>query len=743
MSFYAHSNGPDKTNWQTVYDHLNETAKKASELGEDSGLSEYAYIAALLHDIGKYTNAFQRRLDGARAKVDHSTAGVQEVLRLFNKTNAQNTVARLLAFCIAGHHGGLPDYGSVTDLETDGTLLARIKRNLKDKDFQQYAQEINLAQASLPPYLKVRPISGYPGFTLSFFTRMIYSALVDADFQDTETFMSQGARPRGGYPDLKTLSALFNHFLNQFETPVGAINQKRTAILKECLQKSAEKPGFFTLTVPTGGGKTFSSMAFALNHAVMHGMKRIIYVIPYTSIIEQNAAAFKKCLGEANVLEHHANFEWRPTMPASEMEDPEDKTDQVLEKLKLASENWDVPIVVTTNVQFFESLFANRSSRCRKLHNMARSVVIFDEAQMLPREYLKPCLYAVHELVKNYGVSAVFCTATQPAIQKFFPQGASFQELTSSPHELYTFFKRVQVVNAGKVADEVLVDQINDLPQVLCIVNTRKHASGIFAGVYGEGRFHLSTLMCAAHRKATIQTIRERLKAGLPCRVISTQIMEAGIDVDFPVGYRALSGLDSIIQAAGRVNREGKQTSGTLFVFEPDSAFVKRTPAYIQQGAQVAKNILRDYEDPVCGEAIQAYFELLYTLQDPKAFDAKDILGCFDKNTGQPDFDFKTAAEKFRLIENTTVPVLIPYNQQARELLEKARMEDFSWMLSREMQGYTVNIYQQEFDALQAAGLIDQYHGTYCVLNDMDCYDDETGLVIPQSDGGDAIFFDG
>jgi len=740
-TYYAHSNEYDKSKWQSLSDHLIRTGELARELGRDAGVSTLAQIAARLHDIGKYNQAFQRKLEGAHIRVDHSTAGAQEVLTLFQQTPNQKLLATLLAYCIAGHHSGLPDFGSVIDTETDGTLQARMKK--KTGDFRAYSTEIDPATFVMPERLAIKPNKESPGFSVAFLTRMVYSTLVDADFLETETFMNGGVKPRGGYASLLTLCQQFNQFLHRFDHPDKPINEKRTETLKACLAKAAENPGFFTLTVPTGGGKTFASMAFALNHAVSHGLNRVIYVIPYTSIIEQNAAEFKQCLGEENVLEHHSNFDWEQHKRGAEADTPDDQTNSALGKLKLAAENWDIPIVVTTNVQFFESLFANRSSHCRKLHNLAKSVVIFDEAQMLPREYIRPCMYAVYELVKNYGASAVFCTATQPSVQRFLPEGTVLQELAPNPQALFDFYRRVQVRNAGIISDADLIQRINEQPRALCIVNTRKHAKGLFEGLVDEGRFHLSTLMCPVHRKETIATIRVRLKDGQPCRVVSTQIMEAGIDVDFPVGYRAISGLDSIIQAAGRVNREGKATSGDVVVFEPDSPFVKRTPAYIRQGAEVAKSILRRFgDDPVSIAAIEAYFNELYGIQDKRAFDAKGILACFEKGTRDLNFDFKTAAEKFKLIENKTVSVIIPYDDNAWTILKDLRISQYPASFARKLQVYTVNIYEQEFQALQNQALVVMYADTYAVLNDMKYYHAETGLKIPESGGGEAIFID-
>jgi CRISPR-associated endonuclease/helicase Cas3 len=532
--------------------------------------------------------------------------------------------------------------------------------------------------------------------------------------------------------------------MQRFDNPQGDINKKRTETLKACMKKANSEQGFFTLTIPTGGGKTLASMVFALNHAVKHGLKRVIYVIPFTSIIEQNAAVFKEHLGESNVLEHHSNFDWKKgNKPDTESAD--DQTKDALDKLKLASENWDIPIVVTTNVQFFESLFANKSSRCRKLHNLAKSVIIFDEAQMLPREYLDPCMLAVKELVTNYSASAVFCTATQPALDRRL-QGVKFTELAPDPQDLFDFYKRVQVVNIGRTPDANLIEKINSYSQALCIVNTRKHAKGLFDQLEGEGSFHLSTLMCPTHRKEVLSDFRKRLKSDQPCRVISTQVMEAGIDVDFPVGFRALAGLDSIIQAAGRVNREMKQGISDVYVFDPETPFIKKTPTFIKQGAAVAESILRDFAGRSDSkEAIESYFNFLYNIQSATAFDVKNILAFFDKGSDAFDFDFKTAAENFRMIDNNTVAVVIPYNEEAKKLLKQAKYHPFPYTFARQLQMYTVNIYENEFEKLQSKGVIETINDTYEALTEnsmKDFYNEKTGLVLPADAGGDALFFD-
>ncbi|UKL14248.1 CRISPR-associated helicase Cas3' [Dissulfurimicrobium hydrothermale] len=734
----------DREEWQPLIEHLQNTAKLACKFGADANVAELAYIAGLIHDLGKYSAEFQKRLEGG-PRVNHSTAGAKE-LRALLTGKPQEIFAQLLAYPIMGHHAGLPDYGSETDLE-GRTLCGRLKNNIPN--YSEYKSELDLSKLSFPLRLPIRPLrlpilpekppKDYLGFSLSFLTRMIYSALVDADFQETETYM-KGAKPRGGYDDILTLHDKLDAHLKQFENPTSDINRKRNEILHACIEKGkSEKPGFFSLTVPTGGGKTLASMAFALHHAAEHGLKRVIYVIPFTTIIEQNASVFKGFLGEENVLEHHSNFDWEGKQGA----DADNRTNSVYAKLKLAAENWDIPIVVTTNVQFFELLFANRSSRCRKLHNLAKSVIIFDEAQMLPREYMRPAMAAVWELVVNYGASTVFCTATQPGLERFLPEKTEVKELAPNPQELFDFYKRVEVKHLGTLTDEDLLARLNAHEQALCIVNTRRHASGLFGGLQGEGNFHLSTLMCPAHRRAKLAEIKERLLREQPCRVVSTTVMEAGIDLDFPVGYRALSGLDSINQAAGRVNREMKRGVSEMFVFEPRSEYIKRTSSFLKQTAEVARMVLRDHaEAPISIPAIQAFFGQLYNLQDPQAFDVKRIMDCFDDAEGR--FKFETAARAFQIIEDPTVTVIIPYNEEAERLIEELKYTEYPFSTLRKLQPYTVSIYEGEFDKLSSKGVILTIDDTYHVLNP-DCmkayYDLDRGLLVPENGGGDGLLF--
>ncbi|GAB4575786.1 MAG: hypothetical protein Kow0077_28990 [Anaerolineae bacterium] len=741
IQYYAHSRPTEpESTWQLLKDHLTATGELAAELGSPLGIAELARVAGLLHDIGKYSQEFQARLRGSKRRVDHATAGAKEIIELYrNKELA--LLAEMVAFCIAGHHTGLPDYGSPADL-TGSSLQARLKKALPD--YSSYQKELDTSQVQLTP--RVLTINRtHSGFTLSFLVRMLFSVLVDADWLETERFMQGQARPRGHHASIETLAAQFNRYLERFENPQTDINRKRTETLKACRQKARLEQGFFTLTVPTGGGKTLASMAFALNHAVRHNMKRVIYVLPFTSIIEQNADVFRQALGvlgAENVLEHHSNYDWEKNRTAGD-----DETNQIQAKLRLAAENWDIPIVVTTNVQFFESLFASQKSRARKIHNIANSVIVFDEVQLLPRDYLKPCMLAVQELVQNYHVSAVFCTATQPALHRFFPKGTVFTELAPDPQDLFSFYRRVQVKDLGSQTDDDIAKKLNSHAQALCIVNTRRHARGLFDLLQGEGKFHLSTLMCPTHRRETLEEIRHRLTAGLPCRVVSTSVMEAGIDVDFPVGYRALAGLDSIIQAAGRVNRERKQPHAEMFVFTPDTPHIKRIPAFIQQTGAVARSVLRAHAaDPTTIAAIENYYETLYTLNNDRAFDAQQVIPLLDKGPNSVAFSFAEAAGKFRIISQNTVAVIIPYDDTARELIAELENVLYPTGVLRRLQAYTVNIYEREFENLQSKGVIYTIAENYHVLDEarwLEWYHLQTGLRLPDAGGGDAIFFDG
>ena len=529
MKYLAHTN--ENGEEQTLLEHLRNTADLSGKFANSFGAYEWGYNCGLLHDIGKYSLKFQERLHGNNEMVDHSTAGAKWC---WNQKGAH----QFLSYCIAGHHAGLPDTGGASDTSAQGTMMGRLKKRLED--YQRFSEEIEI------PELKTLPFQPVEGENLDFFAsmliRMIYSCLVDADYLDTERFMDGESIRNNGEPIERLYEKLESHISGWLDNDdLNTINGRRTEILKHCIEMGKEKKGIFRLTVPTGGGKTVSSLAFALKHAKEHHMERIIYVIPYTSIIEQNAKIFADILGQDNVLECHSSVEY--------------ELNEELKPAQLAAENWDKPVIVTTSVQFFESLFSNKPSKCRKLHNMTNSVIIFDEAQMIPNDYLKPCVSALEQLLRYYGSSIVLCTATQPALKKLLSPDIKITELCARMDEQFSFFKRVSIKNLNKITQIELIQRLQQENQALCILNTKKRAQNIYQSIKGEGVYHLSTSMYPVHRKRVLNVIRERLQKQEKCIVVSTSLVEAGVDLDFQTVYRQLAGADSIIQAAGRCNR--------------------------------------------------------------------------------------------------------------------------------------------------------------------------------------------
>lgn len=699
---------------QTVAEHLLGTAELAARFGVAFGAAEEARLAGLLHDIGKCSDAFQARLKGGE-RCDHSTAGVLEAIARQNLP---------VAFAVAGHHGGLPDGGAAGDTADAPTLMGRRQRRVAD--YSRFAKQITLPEKVSPFPCEGPRETAY--FRQAFYTRMLFSCLVDADWLNTEAFMD-GKVERGMTRPISELLVRLDDFLQRksWDKPKRELDILRWEILCRCRELGVLNPGFFTLTVPTGGGKTGASMAFALEHAKAHGLRRIVYVIPYTSIIEQNSAVFREMLGEDCVLEHHSNV-----APAVS-ENP----DLAQGRQIRATENWDATVVVTTAVQFFESLFAAKPSQCRKLHNLARSVIIFDEAQMLPVPYLKPCVAAMAELVANYGCSAVLCTATQPSLGPLlnrYAPGLSLRELCPNTAELLPKFRRVTFQQKGALSNEELAARLNRKNQVLCIVNSRKQAQDAYALLEREGRYHLSTLMMPAHRRRKLNEIRERLKAGLPCRVVSTSLVEAGVDVDFPTVYRAEAGLDSILQAAGRCNREGKRSplESVVHIFTSESG----SPPLFQRNIKAANSALRQYapDDP---GAIKAYFDALYQWTG-KGLDQKDILGQWERGSQGVQFPFRLVAEQFRLIEQHTTTVYIPTKENA-SLLEELRWGQYSRGLLRKLGPFGVEVYPQHLEALARGGHLEWIDEECAVLRSPDLYSEETGLTL-EPEEGQALF---
>ncbi len=713
MEYIAHINGKRV---QTIKEHLEGTAELAGKFAGKFGKQDWGYCCGMLHDIGKYSEDFQRRINGeSTKKVDHATAGARVCKEKGGKYS-------FLEYCIAGHHAGLADFGSNFDNGGDSTLLGR--RQKKISDYQAYQMEIEIPEIMSDPF-DLKKTSNLD-FSLSVFMRMIYSCLVDADFLDTEAFMNGENEERDSGEAVKVLlEKLENHISVWLENQdTDTVNGRRTEILKSCLEKGNAEKGLFRLTVPTGGGKTIASLAFALRHAVQNQMDRVIYVIPYTSIIEQNAKVFREILGDENVLENHCNVDYG-------------NSDE-LRSMQLAAENWDKPVIVTTNVQFFESLYANKSSKCRKLHNIANSVIIFDEAQMLPNDYLKPCIAMIEELMNNYGVSAVLCTATQPALKSFFRSNVLSTELCPRMDEQFDFFKRTVFDNIGVVAEGYLIEQLAGEYQALCIVNTKKRAQNIYKELKGEGIYHLSTSMYPVHRKRVLTEIRERLRKNKKCILISTSLVEAGVDLDFRSVYRELAGVDSVIQAAGRCNREGrwKAEESKVFIFrfeEKESILGQR------QQIDVTKSLLADGRIFSDMETVTRYFEMLYHMKGD-SLDKKKILDEFTNK--RKKYNFAKVGKEFRLIDQNTKTIFINCEESADKILWELKKQGLTRSGMRKASQYCISVYDPVFEKMYDAGMLRPISGDmkdFYELADKSRYTEEMGLEL-EIDDGMALF---
>ena len=710
MRYIAHKDGERE---QSVKDHLEGTAERAGEFAEKFGKKEWGYCCGMLHDIGKYSEEFQRKIqEDTNDRVDHATAGAQVC-------KERGGYYPILSYCIAGHHAGLPDYGNTA---ISSSLCGRWKKRICD--YHAYKDEIKIPKLGTDPivFSKDRNMD----FALGTFIRMLYSCLVDADFLDTESFMKNGDTGRDSGESMEILQNRLEKHISEWlkNTDTDTINGRRTEILKNCIKEGKQKEGIFRLTVPTGGGKTLASLAFALEHAVRNHKDHIIYVIPYTSIIEQNAQVFREILGEDNVLENHCNVDY--------------ESSEEFKPMQLASENWDKPVVVTTNVQFFESLFANKSSKCRKVHNIANSVVILDEAQMLPLDYLKPCTAMLQELVDGYRTSIVLCTATQPALDAFFRKNELIKELCPRMEEQFQFFQRVNYQNLGKIRWDDLLEKLKRENNALCIVNMKKAAQMIYKEIDGEGIYHLSTSMYPKHRKRVLKKIRERLENKEKCIVISTSLVEAGVDLDFARVYRQIAGLDSMIQAAGRCNREGKRklSESMAYIFDLEESYPVQSQ---RQQMDVSKGILQDYADIADLKAITDYFTRLYHYRGT-SLDKKKIMDEFQKM----ECNFAKVAKEFKIIEENTKTVFINREPEADELLQELRIKGVTRERMRKAGQYCIQVYDNAktensfFDRLNGAGMlrpISEEMQDFYELVAEEQYSEEYGLDFSLEDG--------
>lgn len=710
--YYAHKSEDGRK--QTVLEHLQGVAERAAAFSVPC-MRPLADAAGKGHDLGKYADAFQKRLDGSLKPFSHAVCGALEYAALMPK----NIFAPMLESCIAGHHAGLPDGGEKSNTADNSTLHGYLLRGGDYQgagDYHAYQSEFSLTvpetdalQAILTEYAKTKDYRGMIE-CYAFFTRYLFSCLTDADFLDTEQFCAPSAA-RGLTADFLRMRGILDETLQGFRHE-STLQHARGRLQAQAFANGAESAQISILDMPTGSGKTLCSMKLALDKiAASNGRKkRIIYIIPYTSIIEQTAAEFERLFGDAaDIVQHHSNYCF----------DDSSKEHSTLEKLKLAAENWDAPVVITTSVRFFESVYHYRGSALRKMHNLADSILIFDEVHMLPTEYLQPCLRAVGFLTRYLNSEAIFLTATMPDYRELFAAYLPW----CTPKELipdktdFACFEKCSYVDLGKTDYDTVAMKAMECENALIIVNTRKAARQVYENLSGR-KYHLSTYMTPHDRSAVIAQIRADLQNGEQIFVVSTSLIEAGVDLDFHTVFRELAGLDSILQSGGRCNREGKRESGTVYIFETDAPV--RGEMQLLQTA--AKKILRDFAKIQSPEAVTAYYREIFTFRQ-EDIDANTI---YEKGMTPDRIPFRSYAEQFRLISEQSIGVVIPQNEECRAILESMRYGDFS--ARRKLQRYTVSLKFYEFEDALKRGILSEQNGIYVLADPALYHEGETGL---------------
>ena len=698
--------------YQSNEEHCIGVAELAKQFASEFGMGNWGYVLGILHDKGKEKKEFQEYIQDVngipghkhwtKKGKAHAYVGALLAQGLYGKV-----ATTFLGNAICGHHAGLYDYFELEKMISSSDLPSEVQ-------MQTDAIQLNKAKFTLTEN------------QINHLVRVLFSCLVDADYLDTEKFMNvSSASQRGHHKKLSELLILLeDHFckLNN-NSEDSTVNVIRRCVQEQCIKMSSGETGFYSLTVPTGGGKTLSSLLWAMRHAVCNGQKRIIIAIPYTSIIVQTASVLKSIFGEENVLEHHSQF----------------TIDSIIDKdirlkAKLASENWDYPIVVTTNVQLFESMFSNKPSDCRKLHNIANSVIILDEVQTLPTDYLQPIVDALKSYQRMFGISVLFTTASQPVLSGLIEgcnPKAAFQgidgitEIIPKEYALHDRLRRVclEIDNTGITYDEI-ADRLSRHDKVLCIVNTRNDAREIFERLPKEGMtIHLSRMMCPRHVTKAIQDIKQALSynSETVIRVVATQLIEAGVDIDFPVVYRQEAGLDSILQAAGRCNREGKLDMATAYVFSLSVEHKLYGSIIDANNARLGMINVNDWFAP---ETMTEYFRQLYCRKE--TFDKNDIKTLLYKPA---EMCFAEAAKKFRLIEETGKTVYVNMDDSL-ELIERLKSDGITYSLMKELSQYSVNIHERDFQKLNSYEAIEEVIEGIYVVKDRAQYDENIGLRL-------------
>ncbi len=721
INYIAHKNENEEE--QELADHLINVAKLCSERAIEE-LKPYAYIIGMMHDIGKYSKGFQRRIRGEKISVEHSTSGAQEVINLYGKDLA----TYLMAYCITGHHTGLPDGGNKSDLDEEGTLAGRLKRELEDySDYKKEIEPIEHDNELFNNFFINEITNINDKFELiekyAFLVRYLFSCLTDSDFLDTEFFCNYTER---------TIKADFSKALEAVNNELGnkknitKVQKCRSILQSQAFEKVNSNANIYLLNMPTGSGKTLCSIKFALERLIKTNKKRIIYVIPYTSIIEQTAETFANIFGDyIPILQHHSNYNYEGDFVK---EDNDKKVKETKNKLKKATENWDAPLVVTTNIQFFESIYHYRGSKLRKLHNMSDSIIVFDEIHLMPVEFLQPCLRAIGHITQMLNSEAMFLTATMPNYRKLFDKyipKATVIDLVEDK-SLFPEFSTSVYKYLGKCSLESIIERSNNYKSSLIIVNNRKTAREMYAKCSGN-KYHLSTYMTSVDRSRVINNIRKDLEKEIKITVISTSLIEAGVDLDFDSVFRELAGLDSIIQSGGRCNREGKQKQGNVYIYEREEDSKRQSDLALR--ASVARRIIKDNmnsnnEIDVASSHIESYYDEIFEFNNQVISDNSIANICNHPR----NIPFRTYAEKFNMIDSGTIAIVIDKDKESRKLIEE--MKYGSRSAKRKLQKYSATVYLWEFEQLYEQGVLDDYDtGVYCLTN-AKYYKCDTGLQI-------------
>lgn len=727
MEYYAHTREDGER--QTVKAHLEGVSKLAEGFSVDF-LKPLAKKAAFDHDLGKYALKYQWRLDDDNIKFSHAACGALEYKKFADKNDCfASLFAPLMEYCIAGHHTGLMDGGTDADNSDSPTLSGTLKRGNEytgDSDYSAYATEIEFATLTqeeiTPPYNELCSAKDPTELIerYAFFTKFVFSCLTDADFLDTEIFCNKNVE-RGMSGDFEKALDKLNRELSDMPSD-NPLRQARSRIQQQAFDNSVNKSHISILDMPTGSGKTLCSLKLALES----GKKRIIYVIPYTSIIEQTANKFEKMFGDVlPVLQHHSNYSYDGNT------EEEKKT---VEKLKRTCENWDAPLIITTSVQFFQSIYHYKGSALRKLHNLRDSVIVFDEIHLIPTELLRPCLKAVGYITKYLNSEALFLSATMPDYSKLFDKflpDVNYNKLVTDRTN-FKYFKKCEYKDMGKTTLETIAENASRCKNALIVVNTKKTAAELYNLVQGE-KYHLSANMTPAHRSRVIEVVRKKLKKGEYITVVSTSLVEAGVDLDFNTVFRQLSGLDSILQAGGRCNREGKDAKGYVYVFDIDETYRKGSDLAMR--INKTKGLLEKYQDITSYDCIKEYYDGIFDFNQSRI--AENSIAKYNEQSNSFDrqglmspysIPFRSYAMQFEYISADTISLVIddPNDQTCHELVETLRNGDMS--VRRALQKYSVSVYMNVFKDLYSQGVLKDHGTGIFILENQSYYNNETGL---------------